>query len=36
MYVADVLDGNHTQQSAVLVIKELRDVLESAGFPLRK
>nr|XP_041631713.1 uncharacterized protein LOC121502377 [Drosophila kikkawai]XP_041633461.1 uncharacterized protein LOC121503259 [Drosophila kikkawai] len=36
MYVDDVLAGAHTQQSAVLAIKELRLALESAGFPLRK
>jgi len=36
IYFDDVLAGNHTHQSSVSAIKELRGDLESTGFPLRK
>lgn len=36
MYVDDVLAGTHTQPSAISAIKELREALDSAGFPVRK
>lgn len=36
MYVDDVLAGTHTKSHATQAISELREALESAGFPLRK
>ncbi|XP_041449494.1 uncharacterized protein LOC121404255 [Drosophila obscura] len=36
MYVDDVLAGAHTQPQAISAIAELREALDSAGFPLRK
>ncbi|XP_041450162.1 uncharacterized protein LOC121404571 [Drosophila obscura] len=36
MYVDDVLAGTHTQPQAIFAIAELREALDSAGFPLRK
>lgn len=36
MYVDDVLAGSHTCQQATTAIRELREALTSAGFPLRK
>ena len=36
MYVDDVLAGTHTRESAITTIAELREALDSAGFPLRK
>ncbi|XP_044779797.1 uncharacterized protein LOC123327441 [Drosophila simulans] len=36
MYVDDVLAGADSTEEAQLMVQELRDVLNSAGFPLRK
>ncbi|XP_041451274.1 uncharacterized protein LOC121404916 [Drosophila obscura] len=36
MYVDDVLAGAHSQSQAISAIAELREALDSAGFPLRK
>ncbi|XP_041451287.1 uncharacterized protein LOC121404935 [Drosophila obscura] len=36
MYVDDVLAGAHSQSHAISAIAELREALDSAGFPLRK